>query len=254
MTRLALSLLIVCVLAYAGLCAMLFVSQRSLMYFPQPGSGGVRAATLTLHVDEAEVLVTTRPRDGSDAVIYFGGNAEDVSYSLPGLAATFPDHGLFLMHYRGYGGSTGAPSEAALFADALALFDRVHATHREIVVIGRSLGSGVATYLASRRPVARLVLVTPFDSMLELASELFPWAPVRWLMRDRYESGRYAETITAPTLLFAAGRDEFIPLASTEALLGHFPPGVATLKVIAATGHNTISESPEYLPLLGGSQ
>lgn len=254
MTRIALSLVILCVLAYAGLCAMLFVSQRSLMYYPQPGPSGGRAATLTLHVDEAEVLVTTRLREGPGALVYFGGNAEDVSYSLPGLAATFPGHALFLMHYRGYGGSSGTPSEAALFADALALFDKVHAAHPDVVVIGRSLGSGVATYLASQRPVARLVLVTPFDSMLELASSHFPWLPVRWLLRDKYESGQYAAQVTAPTLLIAAEHDEIIPSTSTEALLGHFRSGVAALKVVAGAGHNTISESPDYLPLLGGGQ
>jgi pimeloyl-ACP methyl ester carboxylesterase len=184
-------------------------------------------------------------------VLYFGGNAEDVSYSFETLSAAFPDHAIYLMHYRGYGGSAGSPSEAALFADALALFDRAHAEHQQIVAVGRSLGSGVAVHLASVRPVARLVLVTPYDSLLDLAAQQFPYLSVRWLLRDKYESWRYAGRVTAPTLLVAAEHDEVIPRASTQALYGRFSAGTASLKVVPGAGHNNLSERAEYVPLLG---
>jgi pimeloyl-ACP methyl ester carboxylesterase len=154
------------------------------------------------------------------------------------------------MHYRGYGGSTGRPTEAALFADSLALFDHVSADHPRITVVGRSLGSGVAAYLASRRPVSRLVLVTPFDSVLEIAARSFWFVPVRWLLRDRFESTNYAPAITAPTTIIVAEHDVEVPRRHAEALFRLFRPGVATLHVIAGTGHNTISSSPDYAPLL----
>jgi pimeloyl-ACP methyl ester carboxylesterase len=254
MSRTMITLVAVLVLGYLGLCAFLFFYQRNLIYFPQPRSGGNGATTLTLSTDGVQLLVTTRQRIGPDALLYFGGNAEDVSYSLPGLAAAFPDYAIYLLHYRGYGGSTGKPSEAALIADALALFDKVHSEHRNITVVGRSLGSGVAVHLASLRPVARLVLVTPYDSLRELAAQQFPYFPVRWLMLDKFESSKYAEQVTTPTLIVAAEHDEVIPRASTETLYKHFRAGVASVKVVAGTGHNTISESPAYLPLLSGAR
>jgi uncharacterized protein len=237
-------------LVYLGLCALLFLYQRSLIYFPHQPSPGSGSVTFTLSVDGAQLLVTARRHSGPNALIYFGGNAEDVSHSLPSLSAAFPDYAVYLLNYRGYGGSSGKPSEAALFADALTLFDRVHADHPNVVVVGRSLGSGVAVHLASLRPVARLVLVTPYDSIQALAASQFPYVPVRWLLLDKFESWKYAERVTVPTLVIAAEYDEVIPRKNTEALYRRFRTGVASFKVIAGTSHNTISESPEYIPLL----
>ena len=240
---------------YAAICLLLFFYQRSLIYFPQPASRAAGADTMALHPEGARVLVTTRSMPSKNAVIYFGGNAEDVTYSLPTLAEAFPGQALYLMNYRGYGGSTGAPSEAALVADALMLFDQVAAEHASITVIGRSLGSGVAVHLASLRPkVARLVLVTPYNSIQELAAKQFSWVPVRWILQDKFESWRYAEQVAAPTLLVAAERDEVIPASSTEALLGHFRKGLATIAVVSGVGHNDISNDAAYLQLLRGER
>lgn len=237
------------IILYLGLCGILFINQRSLIYFPQPRSIS-NGATLTLLAGDAQVLVTTRQHNGPRALLYFGGNAEDVSYSLPNLSSAFPDYAIYLLHYRGYGGSSGSPSETALFTDAIALFDKVHAAHQKIVVVGRSLGSGVAVRLASVRPVARLVLVTPYDSLQKLAAKQFPYIPVRWLLLDKYESWRYAEHVTAPTLIVAAEHDEIIPRTNTEALYRRFHTGVATFKMVAGASHNSISENPEYMRLL----
>ncbi len=252
MPRIMLKIAVVVALAYLALGAALFVFQRSLIYAPQPRSAGSGATVVKLAVDGGEVLITARLHLGSDALLYFGGNAEDVSSSLPSFSAAFPDHAIYLLHYRGYGGSSGTPSEAALFADAVALFDKVHAEHPNIVVVGRSLGSGVAIRLASLRPVARLVLVTPYDSIQELAARQFPYFPVRWLLLDKFESWKYAAQVVAPTLVMAAEHDEVIPRASTEALRARFRAGVASFKVVAGTDHNSISESPEYISLLKG--
>jgi pimeloyl-ACP methyl ester carboxylesterase len=223
-----------------------------LIYAPQRISGAERERSFVLRVDGAHVLVSTRDAPGPDAVIYFGGNAEVVSENLPALAIAFPDRALFALHYRGYNGSTGSPSESALIGDALALFDRVHETHSHIVVIGRSLGSGVAIHVASVRPVERLILVTPYDSLQDIAAQRFPLFPVRWMMLDKFESWRYAPQVTAPTLLIAAEYDDVIPQASTELLFKHLPQSLAKLVVIPDAGHNTISDTSEYIPLLRG--
>jgi pimeloyl-ACP methyl ester carboxylesterase len=239
-------------LAYVAVCVFVFAIQRSLIYFPQPSSLGDRDTTVTLPASGARVVASVRERPGAKAVVYFGGNAEDVTLSIPGLAAAFPSHALYLLHYRGYGASGGTPSEAALVGDALALFDLAQREHASVEVVGRSLGSGIAVQVASARPAARLVLVTPYDSLVAIASAQFAYLPVGWLLRDRFESDRHAARVSAPTLLIAADRDEVISRASTERLLARFKPGVATLRVVAGD-HNSVSEQPEYGPILGGS-
>ncbi|MFC5477000.1 alpha/beta hydrolase [Massilia suwonensis] len=243
-------LLLIALAGYLAICAALFAFQRSYIYFPPSTPALAAPRTTTLALPGAEVRVSERPRQGPQAVLYFGGNAEDVTASLPQLDEAFPGHALYLMHYRGYLGSSGKPTEQALVADALALFDRAAAEHREIVVIGRSLGSGVAIQLAARRSVARLVLVTPFDSLAALGARQFPYLPVRWLLRDKYESGQYAPAVRAPTLLIAAGNDEIIPAQSTALLLSRFARGVASMRVIDGAGHNSISAYPAYLAYL----
>lgn len=237
-------------LIYVALCVLLFVFQRSLIYYPQPRAKGERSATMLLPVSGAELMISLRPHDGPEAIVYFGGNGEDVAYNLPDFSSAFPEHALYLMNYRGYGGSSGTPTEQAIHGDALALFDWVHARHAHVVIMGRSLGSGVAIRLATERPAARLVLITPYSSIVELGARHFPYFPVRWLLQDKYESWRYASKITVPTVLIAAEEDEIIPRASTEDLYRRFAPGVASLQVIPDVGHNTISASPLYLTSL----
>ena len=241
-------LLAVIVFMYAAVCLVLYAMQRSMIYYPQPGAAESPDSTLTIPVHGATLRVSVRAHASPKALIYFGGNAEDVSLSLPAFSSAFPDRALFLLHYRGYGGSSGKPSEEALQSDALALFDRVHSEYSDIAVIGRSLGSGVAIRVAaSHRPVSSLVLVPPYDSIQELAARQFPYLPVRWLLTDKFESWRYAPAIRVPTLLLAAANDEVIPRSSTERLYRAFSPGVASLNFIPETAHNSVSNSALYL-------
>jgi pimeloyl-ACP methyl ester carboxylesterase len=241
------SLVALIVAVYLVLCAALFFFQRSLIYFPQPNAVSGSDSQLILSMPDARVSVITRERVGPRALIYFGGNAEDVSRNLPEFAEAFPDYAVYLLNYRGFGGSGGSPSEAAIAEDALALFDQVYASHPQVAVVGRSLGSGVAVRLASQRPVQQLILVTPYNSLEEIAARQYPWVPVQWLLKDRFESGKYAAHIRVPTLLLAASDDEVIPRASTQRLLENFPQGVAVLRVVPDSGHNSISDRAQYL-------
>jgi len=249
--RIVFTLIVFAAALYIAACAALYYFQRSLIYYPQPSASGP-ANRMNLRSGEVDLVISIRERPGPAAVIYFGGNAEDVSASLPELSQAFADRALYLMNYRGYGGSAGSPSEAVLHNDALALFDMAHANHQDIVVVGRSLGSGIAVRLAAQRPVSRLVLVTPYDSLQEVAAAQFPLFPVRWLLSDKYESHRHAPGVAAPTTIVLAERDEVIPRASTERLFTRFAPGVAKLTVVPGTGHNTVSNHPLYLELLRG--
>jgi len=239
------SVLIVALGVYVGLCVVFFVFQRSFIYMPRPQTPD-HAAAFTLDVPAARVRVSTRPHDGPQALIYFGGNAEDVAYTLPELAALFPDRAIYLPHYRGYCGSSGRPTEAALRSDARALFEHVHARHADVVVVGRSLGSSLAIQVAAEADVSRLVLITPFESILAIAKRTAPFLPMTLLLRDKHESWRYAPRVRCPTLLIAGEHDELVPMGDTERLLHAFEPGVATLKVIAGTDHNSVSATPEF--------
>ncbi|CAN5400632.1 alpha/beta hydrolase [soil metagenome] len=245
--------LIVLVLGYAGVCAFMYAYQRSLQYFPQPARLQDSAKIMRMLTTDGHTVVSTRPHDGPKAVIYLGGNGEDVTESIADLDRTFPDSALYLLQYRGYGASDGKPSQDVLFADALELFDKVSMDHGSVTLIGRSLGSGVATYVASRRPVARLVLVTPYDSIQTIAAKRYPWLPVSLLLKDKFESFKYAPEVKAPTLVIAAEGDATIPLSSTERLLGFFRPGIASYRLLRGVGHNTVQQDADYFPLLSGT-
>lgn len=239
------------VVLYLGVCGTLFAFQRSLIYYPQPRSYQHGITLMTLAVGAETVTVSTRPLPGPDAVIYFGGNGEDVSQDMPDMATAFPGRAIYLLHYPGYGGSSGSPSQKAIFADALALFDRVHTEHPSIVVIGRSLGSGVAVWIASQRPIiARLVLVTPYNSLGDAAAAQYPYVPIRWLLLDKYESWRYAPQVTAPTRIVVAEDDELVPRSSSDRLRTRFKEGLVSYVVLPAVGHNTIQDSPNYWTLV----
>jgi pimeloyl-ACP methyl ester carboxylesterase len=245
--RALLSIFAIAAAAYAGLCAWLYATQRTQIYFRTPASDHPGAQPLWLESEGERVKVWSVLRDGPRALIYFGGNAEDVAGNIDVFAAMFPEHSLYLVNYRGYGGSGGQPSESALQADALAVHAHVRAAHREVALMGRSLGAGVAVYLASERPVVRLILVTPFDSLASVAQSHMRWLPVRWLLRDRYDSAIRAHSIRAPVLVVIAAEDEIIPRARTDALVSEFRPGQVRVVVIAGASHNTLDLSPKYL-------
>ena len=245
--RIAMLLVSIALACYAAACLTLFAFQRSLIYFPRPNAFGNPASTMRLAVEGAQLEITVRPHAGSKALIYFGGNAEDVSANLAPFSAAFPDYALYLMHYRGYGDSTGKPIEKHLHADAIALFDAVRGKHADIALVGRSLGSGVAIRLATVRKASRLVLVTPYDSIEDIAARQFPYFPVRLLLTDTFASWRDAPAIRTPTLILQADMDDVIPAASTARLYAAFAPGVASRVVIRGVGHNDISTAPQYL-------
>lgn len=234
-------------IAYAVVCGYLYFAQRSLIYFPVPA---VAAKTFDLAVEGAVLKVAVRERAGPRALIYFGGNAEDVALNLPDYAQAFPEHALYLMHYRGYGGSSGEPSEEALHADALALYERVRARHPRVTLVGRSLGSGVAVRLAAEQDVEQLLLITPYDSIVNVARHHYPWLPVAWLLKDRYESVRYAPQVRAPVKILMAEHDRVVPRPLTESLQAAFAPGRSTLHLLPGTDHISIASTAEFFRLL----
>ncbi len=240
----------VLLLGYLALCAGMYFFQRNLLYFPRSRSLNGAEVTLKLPVPGAELIITKQEVEGPKAILYFGGNGEDVSFNLPAFTKAFSNHSIYLAHYRGYGGSSGSPSEEVILQDALALYDHVSAKQGKVALIGRSLGTGVAIQVASKRPASSLILVTPFFSIQEIAQERFPFLPVGALLVDKFESWRVANSILMPTLLIAAEWDEIIPKSSTDRLFERFEKGISTLEMVPGTNHNNISAHPKYLQLM----
>jgi pimeloyl-ACP methyl ester carboxylesterase len=243
-------LLLLVVVLYFLWGLFLYVYQRDFMYLPVEGPAHTYPVEQFRSEGETIEVVVLNP-DRPDAVMYFGGNAEAVVANAPGLLHSLPQHTVYLVNYRGYAGSTGTPTEQALYADALNIHDAIRDRHRSIAVIGRSLGSGVATFLAAERPVSRLVLVTPFDSLLRLAQDLYPIYPVSLLLHDKYDSYSRVDRIDAPTLLVLAEHDAVIPRKYAERLRSAFPPGQAEAETLDGVGHNGLSARAGYYALLG---
>ncbi|GAA2147903.1 hypothetical protein GCM10009844_25700 [Nocardioides koreensis] len=190
-----------------------------------------------------------RPR----ALVYFGGNGEPLDWLRPELEERFPDHTAYLLAYRGYGASGGRPAERALVRDALALHDHVAARHpgTRVDVVGRSLGSGVAMQVAARRPVERLVLVTPFDSLAAVAQDLFPRLPMGRLVHDRWDSAAVAAEVRARILVLRAGRDDLVRPPRTDSLLTVLP-GEPEVVDLPDADHADLVEDPAYWRAITG--
>ena len=235
----------VLLLAWLAGAATLYLAQTRLLYHPEHTRVEPAQTDYSLVREGVTlrgwVLNPGQPR----ALIYYGGNGDAVQDYRQDYARWAPDRSVYLLAYRGYGASEGQPSQDALFGDALALYDAVRGHHASVAVVGRSLGSGIATYVAAQRPLEKLVLVTPFDSIARIAQARFPIFPVQLMMRDRYDSYRYAPAVHCPLLVLAAEHDRVVPAASTARLLPLFtpPPRVIT---IPGTGHGDIVAAPAY--------
>ena len=230
---------------YLALCAWLYTQQRSMLYFQVPAMGNVQAQPFELASDGLKLKGWVVNPGQSEAVIYFGGNGEQVEWNAAEFQASIPNISVYLVPYRGYGGNPGEVTEANLYRDALSLFDKIKPQYAQVSLIGRSLGSGVATYVASKREVNKLILVTPYDSIVNVAQDKYPIFPVSLLIKDRYESAERADKIKAKTLIMIAGNDEIIPRVNSENLIRHFKqkPNVVVFK---AVGHNSISDDVGY--------
>lgn len=234
-------------LVYAGLCGLMYFRQRDLMYYPQFTRVEAAQTDFELRRDGVTLRGWVVNPGRSRALIYFGGNAESVQLNRESYASWFPEHTVYLVAYRGFGASEGRPTEQDLFADALALFDYVSKRHpgTGIDVVGRSLGSGVASHVAANRPVRRLALVTPYDTLADVGQAHYRWLPVYWLAKDRYDSVAHLALYPGPLLVVRAGRDQVIPAANTRRLIESLPHRPQVVELPSAD-HGNIGSDPAY--------
>ena len=237
-----------------GLPLVVYLLQDRLLFHPYPLHETQRAQILKRHPAVEEVFIESdgyklhawhlKGPAGAPLILYFGGNAEDVSWMLGGAGAA-PTVGWLLIDYRGYGASEGSPSEAALVSDALAWYDKFSPQAKKIVVLGRSLGSGVAVRLAAERKVDAVMLVTPFDSMVAVGKRHYPFLPVSLLLKHRFDSASLAPKIAAPLLCLVATRDSIIPPEHAKLLFDAWA-GPKRWVALEEAGHNTVDAHPNY--------
>lgn len=238
-------------LAYAGVAALLFLFQDRLAYYPEigreilstPRDHGLDYAPLTLVTPDGEKLdawFVPRPQ-ARGVVLILHGNAGNISHRMDTIAMFHRlGYGVLIFDYRGYGRSTGRPSEEGLYRDARTAWD--YLTRQQgiapgrIVLFGESLGGAVAAWLAAREQPGALVLSSVFTSASDLAADLYPWLPARWLVRLRYDTRAALAAVRSPVLVAHSPNDEIIPYRHGQELFAAAPEPKAFLAL--AGGHN----------------
>lgn len=269
------SLLTTLALAYAGFAALLFLFQDKMAYYPQlgreihstPREHGMDYEALSLETADGERLdAWFVPASGVRAktqgvVLFLHGNAGNISQRMDSIAMFHRlGYGVLIFDYRGYGRSSGKPSEAGLYQDAESAWAyltlRRGIAPERIVLFGESLGGAVAAWLAAgrgarERPGA-LVLASVFTSVPDLAADLYPWLPARWLARMHYDTAAALAKIRSPVLVAHSPEDEIVPFRHGQKLFQVASEPKVFLQL--AGGHNDgfIFMRPEWVAVLGG--
>jgi len=241
---------------YASLVLAMFVMQRSLMYFPdhrffQPDTPGVAIQVVRLATGDGERLVAwyLPPRDGKPIFLHLNGNGGGL-YVQEGRWRRMADEGVgFLgIAWRGYGGSTGHPTEEGLIQDAEAgyAFLASRFPSDRIVIQGYSLGTGPAVQLAARHPARALILEAPYTSAMEVAERRYPLLPVSLLMEDRLMSRNWIGRVHMPVLIVHGERDHTIPFDMGQTLFRLANPPKRFV-AMPESDHNTLVRDGLYL-------
>ncbi len=229
---LVLKTLAVVAVGYGALLALLVWFQPRLVYFPlmgtynrTPQAQGLAFERVTLATEDGERLAAwwiPAPKPARGTVLLFHGNAGNMSHRID-YAKMFYGLGYntVLVDYRGYGDSTGEPSEQGTYRDAVASWQWLSARGipaQDIVIFGESLGGGVATWLAVQHPPRALILASTFTSIPDLGAQVYPWLPVRWISRIHYNNLAHLENMRAPVLIAHSPGDDLIPYAHGQRL------------------------------------
>ena len=244
--KLLLSIITVLAIIYLLAMSLLYVFQRTLLFPAVAEVSGINQETIVFKNKDIDLHGWILNQGKRKAIIYFGGNAEQISDNIDLFEAVLQEYSVYLIDYRGYGKSAGNPTEEGLFSDALFIYDQIKAEHSSISVIGRSLGSGVAVYLSANRNIKKLVLLTPYDSIAEVAQSHYPMFPTSYLVRDKFESINRAASITAPVLIVAAEFDLVVPNIHTDKLLDQLVNSKVSFQMVRNVTHGNVEESDEY--------
>lgn len=249
--RVIVNILTAAAIAYGAVLLLVFLFQPRLIYFPQverelattPRAAGLDFEDVALHTADGVKLHGwwVPARNARGTVLLMHGNAGNISHRL-GYLTMFSRLGysVLLFDYRGYGKSGGSPEEEGTYRDAEAAWQHLTEARKlnpqEIVILGESLGGGVATWLAFKYPPRALVLASTFTSVPDLGAQVYPWLPVRLLARIVYDNLARIREVKVPVLIAHSRGDDIIPFTHGQALFAaaHEPKQFLEL----AGGHN----------------
>jgi hypothetical protein len=238
---------------------VVWLAQDSLVFYPRPAvakpaaPAGWRLEDVAIAMRDGTRLAGLLALPDGPAkpalVIYFGGNAEEVTAFAPEAPQVYGPRAALFVNYRGYGASEGRPSEAALVADGQEIYDwasrRGDIDADRIALHGRSLGTGVAVQVAAAKPARCIILTSPFDSALGVAREMYPWLPVAWLLRHPFDSAARAPKIHTPALILSGSADTLVRPHHSDKLAAAWGGPVERVK-LEGFGHNDIDLHPGY--------
>ena len=241
------------VVLYGIITLFFYLFQSALLFFPQPLSSRVELNEKTEEVKIQSFdgsmlhgwLCHVSDKEPQKLIIYFGGNAEEVSHMIP-QASMFEGWAMLLINFPGYGKSEGRPGQDSFFNAALAIYDfaaeRDDIDKDNIVLMGRSIGSGSAVFLAHERKVSSLVLISPFESIRAVAQSKLPFLPVNLILRHKFPSKEYAANIDVPLLAIYGAADNIIPPLHSKKLAEYWR-GEKKIVKLSSFGHNDIFDS-----------
>ncbi len=248
------TIVLIIITIYLLICFVLYFLQEKLIFFPPVAQESTyqkyknneifylknKQKTLGWKINNSEGFDKT--------ILYFGGNAEDVIY-FNEEAKQYRVKQLITFNYPGYGKSIGTPSQENLYKSALNSYDWIIKKYglnsQDIIVVGRSLGSSVATYLAANRNVSGLILITPFDSIKSIAQKNYKFVPVSLLMKHPFPTVEYIKKVKIPVLILAAQKDELIPSENLKKLMKQTNNNTKLIEY-KNSGHNTIQNDLNY--------
>ena len=228
---------VISLLAFVGavyllLMVVMFVVQRQLIYHPVqnlglPGSYGfVKAKHVQIQTVDGETITAwyAPPTTRKETIVYLHGNRGNIgnrTHKLIGF--TKAGYGILALSWRGFGNSSGKPSEKGLLNDARAAIAWLQIPYESIIIYGESLGSGIAVQIATEFPAKLLMLEAPYVSMINMAQKSYPWLPVKWILRDRFHSIMHIEKIQSPLLIIHGESDDLIPAEHSKILFQAAP-------------------------------
>lgn len=218
-------ILLIISIVYLLSCSYLYVFQENLIFpsytvdFDKFEIQSTDIEELTIKTNDKKTLngVIKNGINPNILILYFGGNADDPR-EFTTLYPELEEYDIVTFNYRGYGKSDGTPSEKTLFEDALKIYDE-YSQNKDVIIIGRSLGSGVATYLASQRDAKGLILITPYDSIVSVAQNKYFFVPVKYLIKHKFESTKYIKELNLPIAIIEVANDTTVPNIHTQNLI-----------------------------------
>lgn len=257
-----LKFVLVIAVCYALLVAVVYLMQSRMLYLPDMAGRDLLMTPADVDIDYEDVSIETAdgvrlhgwfvPGGSPRTLLFFHGNAGNISHRLDSIRQ-FHELGLsvFIIDYRGYGQSSGKPTEPGLYRDADAAWHYLTETRGllagDIVLFGRSLGASVATRLAAKVQPAGLIVESSFTSVPDVAQEIYPWLPARWLSRLRHATRDYIQDVKCPVLVVHSRDDEIIPFHHGEAIFAAAPEPRTLLELHGSHNEAFLEDEPVYV-------